>query len=373
MPQLSPSRRLRRTPFSEGVEAAGVQAYTVYNHMLLPTMFRSVEEDYRHLKEAVQVWDVACERQVELRGPDASRLVQMLTPRDLRGMLAGQCYYVPIVDETGGMLNDPVAVKLSEDRWWISIADSDLLYWVKGLANGLRLDVLVDEPDVSPLAVQGPKAEDLMAAVFGDSVRAVRFFRYGHFEFEGRDMVIARSGYSKQGGFEIYVEGEDIGMPLWNALFEAGKDMDVHAGCPNSIERIESGLLSYGNDMTDENTPHECGLGRFCDTQTAIGCIGRDALLRVAKEGPVQQIRPIAIEGDRVPSCDRYWPIRSGKGDRIGQVSSAAWSPDHETNVAIGMVRMTHWEPDTIVRIETPEGLRDGVVQDGFWNDRAKG
>ena len=138
MALISPSRRLRRTPFSEGVEAQGVKAYTVYNRMLLPTVFESPEADYRHLKEHVQVWDVACERQVELRGPDAGKLMQMLTPRDLRGMMPGQCFYVPIVDETGGMLNDPVAVKLSEDRWWISIADSDLLYWVKGIANGWR-------------------------------------------------------------------------------------------------------------------------------------------------------------------------------------------------------------------------------------------
>ena len=242
MVALSLSRRLRETPFSEGVKAAGVKAYTVYNHMLLPTVFRSVEEDYRHLKEAVQVWDVSCERQVELRGPDAGRLMQMLTPRDLRPMLPGQCYYVPIVDETGGMLNDPVAVKLSEDRYWISIADSDLLYWVKGIVQGYRLDVLVDEPDVSPLAVQGPRADDLMAAVFGDSVRSIRFFRFDVYQFKGRDLVVARSGYSKQGGFEIYVEGSDIGMELWNALFEAGKSMDVHAGCPNLIERIEGGL-----------------------------------------------------------------------------------------------------------------------------------
>ncbi|MGB5212864.1 MAG: dimethylsulfoniopropionate demethylase, partial [Anderseniella sp.] len=276
MALISPSRRLRRTPFSDGVEAAGVKAYTVYNHMLLPTVFRSVQEDYRHLKEAVQVWDVACERQVEVRGPDAGRLVQLLTPRDLRSMQPGQCYYIPIVDETGGMLNDPVAVKLTEDRWWISIADSDLLYWIKGLAYGYRLDVLIDEPDVSPLAVQGPRADDLMAAVFGDQVRQIRFFRFMPLNFQGRDLVVARSGYSKQGGFEIYVEGEDFGMPLWNALMEAGKSMDVHAGCPNAIERIEAGLLSYGNDMTDDNTPHECGLGRFCSTQTAIGCIGRD-------------------------------------------------------------------------------------------------
>ncbi|WP_425080681.1 dimethylsulfoniopropionate demethylase [Ruegeria arenilitoris] len=366
MPQISLSRRLRRTPFSDGVEAAGVKAYTVYNRMLLPTVFESVEADYRHLKSHVQVWDVSCERQVELRGPDAGRLMQMLTPRDLRGMLPGQCFYVPIVDETGGMLNDPVAVKLSDDRWWISIADSDLLFWVKGVANGYRLDVLVDEPDVSPLAVQGPKADDLMARVFGDRVRDIRFFKFDMFDFEGRDLAVARSGYSKQGGFEIYVEGTEIGMPLWNALFAAGEDLQVRAGCPNLIERIEGGLLSYGNDMTDDNTPHECGLGKFCNTHTAIGCIGRDALLRVAKEGPVQQIRPIAIEGNAVPPCDRPWSVFAG-GRRVGQVTSAAWSPDFGTNVSIGMLRLSHWEAGTIVEVETPDGMRRATVQERFW------
>jgi dimethylsulfoniopropionate demethylase len=366
MVAIALSRRLRRTPFSDGVEAAGVKGYTVYNHMLLPTMFRSVEEDYRHLKEAVQVWDVACERQVELRGPDAAKLMQMLTPRDLRPMLPGQCYYVPIVDETGGMLNDPVCVKLADDRFWISIADSDLLYWVKGIAQGWRLDVLIDEPDVSPLAIQGPKSDDLMAAVFGDAVRKVKFFRFGVFPFQGRDMVIARSGYSKQGGYEIYVEGGDIGMPLWNALFDAGKDMDVRAGCPNLIERIEGGLLSYGNDMTDDNTPHECGLGKFCNTQTAIGCIGRDALLRVAKEGPTQQIRAISIPGEKVPPCDRWWPLRAGERT-VGRVSSAALSPDFGINVAIGMVKMTHWDAGTRLTVETPTGPREAEVRESFW------
>ena len=365
MAVIAPSRRIRRTPFTPGVEAAGVKGYTVYNHMLLPTVFRSVEEDYRHLKSAVQVWDVAVERQVELRGPDAARLMQMLTPRDLRGMMPGQCFYVPIVDETGGMLNDPVALKLAEDRWWISIADSDLLFWVKGLAYGYRLDVLVDEPDISPLAVQGPLADDLMARVFGDAVRAIKFFRFGWFDFQGVSMAVARSGYSKQGGFEIYVDGTKNGMPLWNALMEAGKDLDVYAGCPNLIERIEAGLLSYGNDMTRENTPHECGLGRFCSTQTAIGCVGRDALLRVAKEGPTQQIRALEIDGD-IPPCDAAWPLMA-KGKRVGQITSAAKSPDYETNVAIGMVRMTHWDAGTALQVDTPAGGRDVTVREDFW------
>jgi dimethylsulfoniopropionate demethylase len=365
MAVIAPSRRVRRTPFTDGVEAAGVKGYTVYNHMLLPTVFRSVTEDYHHLKTAVQVWDVACERQVELRGPDSARLMQMLTPRDLRGMLPGQCFYVPIVDETGGMLNDPVALKLTEDRWWISIADSDLLLWVKALAYGYRLDVLVDEPDISPLAVQGPLADDLMAKVFGDAVRAIKFFRFGWFDFNGVSMAVARSGYSKQGGFEIYVDGTKNGMPLWNALMEAGKALDVHAGCPNLIERIEGGLLSYGNDMTRENTPHECGLGRFCSTQTAIGCVGRDALLRVAKEGPTQQIRAIAIEGD-IPVCNQVWPLMA-KGKRVGQVTSAAKSPDYDTNVAIGMVRMTHWDEGTALEVHTQDGPRVATVHEKFW------
>lgn len=366
MTLISLSSRLRRTPFSEGVEAAGVKGYTVYNRMRLPTVFRSIEEDYRHLKEAVQIWDVSCERQVELRGPDAARLVQMLTPRDLRAMVPGQCFYIPIVDETGGMLNDPVAVKLADDRWWISIADSDLLLWVKGIAYGYRLDVLVTEPDVSPLAIQGPKSDELMARVFGDKIRDVRFFRFDWFEFMGRSLAIARSGYSKQGGYEIYVEGGDIGMPLWNALMEAGKDLDVYAGCPNLIERIEGGLLSYGNDMTSENTPHECGLGRFCNTNTAIGCVGRDALLRVAKEGPVKQIRPVEIHGDPVPPCSKLWPVMDGD-IHVGNISSAAWSPDFNTNVSMGMVRMTHWNVGAEVDVITPDGIRPATVFEAFW------
>ncbi|MEM9971655.1 MAG: dimethylsulfoniopropionate demethylase [Pseudomonadota bacterium] len=365
MALISPSRRLRRTPYSDGVEAAGVKAYTVYNRMLLPTVFESPEADYRHLKDHVQVWDVSVERQVEIRGPDAARLMQTLTPRDLRGMLPGQCFYLPVVDETGGMLNDPVAVKLSDDRFWISIADSDLLLWVKGIATSYLMEVLVDEPDVSPLAVQGPKSDDLMARVFGEEIRNLRFFRFSVYDFQGHDLIIARSGYSKQGGFEIYLDRSDLGMDLWNTLFAAGEDLNVRAGCPNAAERIEGGLLSYGNDMTRDNTPHECGLGRFCDTGTAIGCIGRDALLRVAKDGPIRQIRAMQIN-DRVPGCDRVWPVMAGD-KRVGQVTSAAWSPDHDCTAAIGMVLMSHWDPGTKLRVETHGGPFEAVIRDGFW------
>ncbi len=215
-PLLTGSHRLRRTPFSRRVEAAGVSAYTVYNHMLLPTVFRSMTEDYAHLKSAVQLWDVSCERQVEIIGPDARRLVQMTTPRDLAAMADDQCYYIPMVDDRGALLNDPVLNKLAEDRYGVSLADSDMLYYYKGLASGFGLGVKVFEPDVSLLAVQGPKADTLVGRVFGEVVVATRFFRHTTVTFEGQDLVIARSGWSHQGGFEIYMDGSDGGEALWD-------------------------------------------------------------------------------------------------------------------------------------------------------------
>ena len=357
LPALSLSRRTRCTPFSARVAAAGVKAYTIYNHMLLATVFDSLKADYRHLKTHVQVWDVACERQVEIRGTDAGRLAQMLTPRFVLDMKVGQCYYAPMVDETGGMLNDPVLLRIAEDRFWVSVADSDLLLWIKGLAYAWHLEVDVNEPDVSPLAVQGPKAEELMARVFGEEVRGIKFFRFVTIEFRGEPLVVARSGYSKQDGFEIYVTPGGVGEPLWDALFAAGEDLQVRAGCPNLIERVESGLLSYGNDMTRANTPHECGLARFCNTWDAIGCVGRDALLRVARDGPVRQIRGLRIEGEALPPYVEPWGVYAD-GEQMGSVTSAVWSPDLNANVAIGMVRMTHWMPGTGVSVESPDGKR---------------
>lgn len=362
-PLLSISRRTRQTPFSKRLGENGVKAYTVYNHMLLPTVFESLEADCRHLKTDVQVWDVACERQVEVRGPDAARLLQMLTPRNLGKMAFGQCLYTPMVDETGGMLNDPVTLKLADDRYWVSIADSDLLLWIKGLAYGLGLRVEVDEPDVSPLAIQGPKSDDLAARVFGEAVRDIGFFRFAVLEFQGHDLMVSRSGYSKQGGFEIYVDGGHLGEPLWDALFAAGKDLNVRAGGPNLIERIEAGLLSYGNDMTRQNTPYECGLGKFCHNQNDIEFVGRDALLRHAAEGPARQIRSLAIAGEALPPCRSAWPVY-GNGQRAGQVTSATWSADFQTNVAIGMIEQAHWQDGARLEVETPDGMRSTTVKE---------
>ena len=364
-PLLTCSTRLRRTPFSRRVEAAGVKAYTVYNHMLLPTVFRSVEEDYAHLKSAVQVWDVSCERQVEIAGPDARRLVQITTPRDLAKMAEDQCYYLPMVDEQGAMLNDPVAIKLAEDRYWVSLADTDLLLYYKGLATGFGLDVNVFEPDVSPLAIQGPKADELVGRVFGREIVETKFFRHKTIDFLGKEMIISRSGWSLQGGFEIYLDGSKHGEALWDTLFEAGADLDLRAGCPNGIERIEGGLLSYGNDMTMDHTPFEAGLSRYCHLDTATDCLGHGELLK--KRNPARQIRPLEIDGPAVPAVTQLWPLKSQSGNPAGHVSSAAWSPDFQTNVAIGMVHKDQWEPGTALLVDTPAGNRAACVREKFW------
>jgi dimethylsulfoniopropionate demethylase len=304
---------------------------------------------------------VACERQVEVRGPDAARLMQLLTPRNLSRMAQDQCLYAPMVDDAGCMLNDPVVLQPGPGRYWISIADSDMLLWVKGVATGMQLDVDVIEPDVSPLAVQGPKADMLLERVFGSAVRDIRFFRFNRLPFHDTTFIVARSGYSRQSGYEIYVEGAQHAEPLWDALFDAGSDLKVRAGAPNLIERIEGGLLSFGNDMTFENNPYECGLGRFCDLDDGFTCFGRDALLRVRDDGPVKQIRGIALTGDPVSPCIEAWPVHAGE-QHVGRVSSAAFSPDLGTNVCIAMIDRGYWSAGTEVTVDVAGEQHLGIV-----------
>lgn len=360
-PLLSVSRRTRRTPFTDRVEAAGVQAYTVYNHMLLPTVFESLEADAAHLKRHVQLWDVSCQRQIEVRGPDATRLVELCTPREISSMDTGQCRYSPIVDEGGRMLNDPVVIKPDADRYWVSIADTDIGLWMDGLARGMGLAAEVEEADVWPLAVQGPRAEALMQRVFGEGVRGIRFFRCGRVAVADHPLRVSRSGFSKQGGFEIYLDRAELAEPLWDTLLEAGRDLQVRAGGPNLIERIESGLLSYGNDMTRANTPYECGLGALCRLDKELRCIATDALRAEAERGPRRSLTGLRIDGGPVPVCREPWRV-TANGTRAGSVTSAAWSPDCGTNVAIGMLECGHGEPGTRVRVEAPGGSRSATV-----------
>ena len=364
-PVLNISNRRRRSPLFDRVRLSGARAWSVYNRTVIGQWFGSLEEDYTHLKRAVQIWDVGGQRIVEVRGSDATRLIQMTTPRDLAPMADDRCYYIPMVDAQGRMINDPILVKVEENRFWICMADGDMLMYLKGLAGGLGLDVDLHEPDVWTLAIQGPKSEDLAAAVFGPEVRGIKFFRHIRVNVGGKQMILARAGWSKQGGFELHVEGSEHAGPIWDKLMDTGQAFEVRAGCPNLIERIEGGLLSFGNDMSQEHTPFEAGLDRFCTMDRVTGCIAQDVL--AAQRNPVRQIRPVEIKGIRVPLVQKLWQVTDPSGASAGTVSSAAWSPSYRTNVAIGMISRDHWDAGTELQVETPDGMRKLIVRDRFW------
>ena len=282
---LSKSRRLRSTPFSSRVERQGVKSYTVYNHMLLPTCFSSPEEEYKHLKENVQIWDVSVQREIEILGPDSSELVQFMTCRDLSNSKIGNCYYAPIIDSDAKMLNDPLIYKLAEDRWRVCIADSDILLYAKGISSAKNLKTKIFEANVDTLAIQGPKSFKIMEKVFGSKINDLKFFKFDFFKFKDDKFLISRSGYSKQGGFEIHIEDVQAGLKLYDFFFEIGAEFELKPGCPNHIERIEGGLLSYGNDMDIGDNPYECGFDKYINLDSDIKFLGKERLKQIQKEG----------------------------------------------------------------------------------------
>ena len=344
---LSVSRRTRSTPFSRRIESAGVKAYTVYNHMLLPTEFVSFEEDYWHLCEHVQVWDVSAQRQVEINGSDAMRLVQLMTPRDISKAQDLQGLYAPLCNQHGGIMNDPIAIRHSADRWWLSTADSDVKLWAQGLATGFDFDVQILEPEVFPLAVQGPKSEDLVSRLFGEQVRGIRFFRGEMLPFQGGEMYVARSGWSKQGGFEIYLNKASLGEALWDELFRLGEDLGVRAGCPNLIERMESGLLSFGNDIDDSNNPFECGLDSYFKLDADIESLSLPALREIAGKHKKQLMGLIVDQTmNQLPSQILV------NNEKVAVITSQCWSSRYRKHLAFAMMNRSYLENHSSLHID---------------------
>jgi dimethylsulfoniopropionate demethylase len=267
-----------------------------------------------------------------------------------------------VVDHVGRLINDPIVIRLADDRFWFSIADSDVALWAQGLAHGMGLDVSMHEPSIWPLAIQGPLAEEVAAKVFGEAVRSIKFFRFAELQFAGHPLVVARSGWSAQGGFEIYVDDADVGAALYDAIVAAGEPFDIGPGCPNQIERIEAGLLSYGNDVTRADTPLEAGLGAYCSLDAPIEAIGIQALRDQRASGVTRQICGLMIEGERVPAQRNPWSIGrvdSAEGsDLVGHVTSAIWSPRLHSNVALAMVNSDHVAIGTKLVVHAPDGSR---------------
>ena len=335
---ITPSARLRPSPFFEATRAEGVTAFTTYNHMLMPTSFGHPEDEYWRLIRGVSQWDVACERQVELRGKDAGRLAQILSPRNLGRCTVGQGRYVPLCDHAGTLINDPILLKLAEDHYWFSIADSNIWFWARAIAAERGLEVEIGEPDVSPLAVQGPMAENVVASIFGDWVRELKYFWFRATKIEGIPVVVARSGWSKQGGYELYLTDGKQGTRLWNLVREAGKPWDIGPGAPNFCERVESGLLSYGGDTDATTNPFEVRLGKYIDLDVADDVIGIRALRKIHAAGPVHHQLGVVLEGTEPSAFGFHWHPILRDGHKVGDLTNCAWSYRLGKNIGFALI-----------------------------------
>jgi aminomethyltransferase len=345
--------RLRRSPFFEATQRHGARAYTVYNHMLFPIAFGDLEEEYWHLVNHVTLWDVAVERQVEITGPDAFELANRLTPRDLARCAVGQGKYVVITDEAGGIVNDPVLLRLGENHFWLALADSDVLLWAKGVALNGGLRVEIKEPDVSPLQLQGPKAKEVAAALFGERVRALRYYHFFEASLDGIPLVVTRTGWSGEVGYEIYLRDGGRGDELWERVMAAGRPYQIRPTGPSDIRRIEAGILNCGADFTLENNVYEVGLERLVDEGKRSSYIGREALARIKATGVTRKLVGVEIDGSRIELNATKWPVRT-PGDAGGRVTSAVWSPRLAKNIGYAMVPIAHAAPGTALRLAVP-------------------
>ncbi len=370
-PEIVLSPRLRSTPFEQRVFENGIKSLTIYNHMILPVNFSSTIEEYHHLREHVQLWDVSAERQVEVCGPDALALLELITPRHIAPCHTGQCIYAPLADENGMLVNDPIILRLAEDRFWISIADSDVLLWIKGIAYGRRMNVAVVEPDVSPLAVQGPKADDLIAELVGEDTRDIKFFRFVEKEIAGTPVLLARSGWSGQGGFEIYLQDASCGLALWDAVWQVGQKYGIRAGAPNQIERLESGLKSYGSDMTLQDNVLECGFERYLNLDKPAEYMARDALAAIGNAGPLRRLCHLQVAGEPLTPLRQRWDVvrrdDNGEYGKAGQASSCAFSPRYNANLLFAMLDIEVSAPGTELSLLIDGQHHKAIVRDERW------
>jgi len=267
--------RLRRSPFFEAEQRYGPLGYTVYNHTLFPIRYDDLEKEYWHLLNHVTLWDVAVERQVEITGPDAFRFTSMLTPRDLSTCAVGQGKYVLITSPKGGIVNDPVLLRLGENHFWLALADSDVLLYAMGLAAHAGMDVEIGEPDVSPLQIQGPKSKEVVSELFGEAVLDLRYYHFLETELDGIPVVVTRTGWTAEVGYELYLRDGSKGTELWERIMEAGRPHDIRPTGPSDIRRVEAGILNHGCDMTLANNPFEVGLERLVDLDKKEEFMGR--------------------------------------------------------------------------------------------------
>jgi glycine cleavage system aminomethyltransferase T len=352
----------RKSPYFEATLRHGCQAYDIYNHMYLPGYYDDPVNEYWHLLEHVTLWDVGAEHIVQIEGPDAHAFTNLLTCRDLTACAEGQCKYAPLIAPDGGIVNDPVLLRIAEGTFWLALADSDAGLWARGVAWGSGMDVRITEPEVYPVQVQGPKAKDLMADLFGERATGLRYYWCTETDLDGIPVVLGRTGWTGEIGYEVYLRDPARGDQLWERLMDAGRPYEIRPIAPCEPRRVEAGIFNYGSDMTLENNPFEVsGLERLVEEQEA-DYIGKEALERIRSEGVSRKLVGLETQGD--PLDGELTEVRPAyrNGDRVGHVTELVWSPRLERNIGYVWVPVELAEPGTALEVELPPGARREAV-----------
>ena len=355
-----------KSPYFEATKRAGCKSWGLYNHMLLPTLYDDPITEYWALLNDVTMWDVSVERIVEIAGPDALEFANLMTCRDLTTCEVGQCKYVLLISRHGGIVNDPVLLRPDEDRIWLALADSDAALYAKGVAACTSLDVEINAPDVAPMQIQGPRSKDVIAQLFGEPVRELRYYRCTRAEVDGIPVVVSRTGWTGEVGYEMYLEDASRGDDLWERVRQAGEPFGIRVIAPSEARRIEAGIYNYGSDMTMDDTPfHITGLDRFVELDQEQEFIGKPWLARLAEQGVDRKLIGVSIGGDPMTdegALNDYWPVLQPGGGRIGRLTAGAWSPRLERNIGYAWVPTTHATEGTALEIADPRRIRPATV-----------
>jgi aminomethyltransferase len=341
--------------------------------MYIPRDFGSPEQNFWNLIEKSILCDVAVERQVEITGPDAYKFTQLLTPRDLSKLSIGQCKYVLIVNNDGGILNDPVLLRLAENHFWLSLADSDVLLWAQGVAVNSGLNVKISEPDVSPLQLQGPTSQEIMVKLFGDGIRDLKYYWLREYNLDGIPLIVSRTGWSSELGYEIYLRDGSKGNELYEKIMSAGKEHGIQPGHTSSIRRIEGGMLSYHADADIYTNPFELGLDRLVNLESDLDFIGKEALKKIKQDGLKRKQVGLIIDCNPLSGPNTtFWPIEKN-GKKIGKVTSAVYSPRLKKNIALAMIQINYSELGNQLDVQTHEGKYSAtIVEKPFYDPKKK-